>query len=307
MSYGSRSLLKLKVALCKDCFGRSVNWTDHIYSEWLKYLKGQPLELRTHKTLQYHFKKHPCYNKIAKIRKNFKKTKTHVKKPITNYPWLLGLYYADGFVRNKSQLAFALSMHEELIEDRVCRELKEILTKNANVRKEFIGNMRQVRIHSTELCDYFPDKYNEQVFLKLWNKFTRWQKLEFIAGFIDGDGSCAFDVGITAIQAYSKELTFLLKKFYELLFNFGYVSLLDNRHKLYISPKVGLILKKHIVKKDVKRPYNGSVDVQRAFQLLKKGQSVCSIAKEMSFNKKTVNLALRQVYGYDRIKKLFNR
>ena len=196
-------------------------------------------------------------------------------------------------------------MHEELTETRVCNELREILGENAHISREFIENMRQIRTSSIELCDQFPKK-NEEEFIKLWGNFSEKQKLEFIAGFIDGDGSCAFDVGINSIQIYSKDFPILITIFAEVLRPLGYVSILSNGHKLYLSPSVGLMLKPLLVKKDIKRPYHGSIDVKQAHDLLSKGISVYKISKMMNKAKKTVHLALKQVYGINHIKQLTN-
>jgi len=307
MKYSTKNHLRLQKAISKECYQTVPNWDNDIYTAWLRYLNGEDREtiikgtrFSNFSSLKYQFRKHPCQKDIAKIRKTFKKVKTRVNVPITNYPWLLGLYYADGCIRNKSQLSFGLSLHEKLIVDRVFKELKEILGKNALITRELIGNMRQIRTSSVEICNQFPKKDKEH-FFNLWKRFTQKQKLDFIAGFIDGDGCCAFDVGINSIQVYSKDFLFILKEFKNLLSEYGYVSL--NNNILYLSSNIGLKLKSFLVKKDIKRSYQGSVDVKKALNLLKNGISIYKISKMMGFSKKTVHLALKQVYGIKGIKK----
>lgn len=312
VNYSTRDKLKLKNVICNKCYKRADSWDDEIYIIWLRYLEGEDRNKIVNGTrylsfhsLKYQFKKHPCYNKIANIRKYFKGVKTNVNGVnFLEYPWLLGLYFADGFIRNRSQLAFGLSMHEELIENKVFEELKQILGENAHIKRELIGNMRQIRTHSIELCDAFPKK-NKDSFYNLWNQFSERDKMEFIGGLIDGDGSCSFDVGVNSVQIFSKFFPFMLEEFRDLLSKYGYVSLLKEGNCLYLSPKVGLAIKPYLVKRYIKRPYNGAVDVKRAFELLKQGVSVCKISKIMGFNKKTVNLALKQVYGMETIKSMF--
>lgn len=76
---------------------------------------------------------------------------------------------------------------------------------------------------------------------------------------------------------------------------------------LYLSPKVGLKLKPFLVKKDIKRPYNGSVDSQKALDLLKNGFSMRNIAKKLKKDRKTITLALKQVYGINLIQKYLDK
>jgi len=310
MVYGNRAFAELRRALCDSCYVKHFEWDEDTFLCWIRYINGIDREdlikntrFNSYVSLKSHFRKHSCYSKIARIRKQwFRPIKGFLNKPIKEHPWLLGLFYADGYIRNKSQLSFALSMHESLIEDRAFLLLKDITSPNTHIVKEFVGNMRQIRLHSTEVCDGFPIKKDKIFFLRLWNTFNEEQKLHFIAGFIDGDGSCCFDVGINSIQLYSKNIPFIIKSFYEFLSRKGYISILDNGCKLYISPNVGLLLKPYLVKKDIKRVYNGNVDIKKAFELLEQGKSVYNIARVLGFSKKTVHSALKQVYGIEKIK-----
>lgn len=311
MNYSNRYLRKLEEVTSSCCFEKVESWDESIYSSWLGYIKGEDRNILHKKTkfasfssLKRYFRMHPCQPKISQQRKKFRKIKTRLIGPITSCPWLLGLHFADGCVKNKSQISFALSMHEKLIENRVEEELKKILGKNAHIAKEYVGNMRVIRTHSIELSDHLPKK-DKDGFTNLWKNFSRKEKIQFMAGFIDGDGSCAFDVGIESIQIFSKDFPYILKEFKHLFLGKGQVTLynISNGLMLYLSPPIGRLLKPFLIKKDIKRPYRGSVDVQRAMNLLKNKISIYQIAKDMSKSKKTVHLALKQVYGINEVKK----
>lgn len=310
MRFSTDSLERLDNVLCNNCYKKVSSWNDDIYKCWIRYIKGyirKELIKNTYfsnpESLKMQFRKHPCYIKIAKIRKTFQPIKSEVKNSPLNYPWFLGLYYADGCIKNKTQLCFGLSFHELLIENKVYNILKEILSDSAHIVREQVGNMRQVRTHSIELCTKLPKKKEKNEFFNLWRSFNKTEKLKFIAGFIDGDGSCSFDVGINTVQIYSKQIPFLLKRFYSFLSQYGYISFLDNGYRLYLSSIVVSKLKKYLIKKDINRPYNGSVNVKKAFSLMKKGVSIYKISKIFGCHRKTVNLALKQVYGIELISK----
>lgn len=311
MKYGSRGRNKLKEVICENCTTKLQNWGDEVFTCWIRYINGanrknlvKGTRFTNYTSLKYYFKYHSCYKKIAKIRKIwFRPVKVTVNVQIQSYPWLLGIFYADGAIQNETQLSFGLAIHEKVIEDRIITELKEILGKNAHIVKEKIGNMRNVRVHSVELCDAFPNKQDKKIFLKIWNSFSIKEKFEFIGGYVDGDGSCSFEYGIDSIQIFSKVVPFILDFFHPFLNNYGYLSL--KNFKLYISPKVGRKIKKFTLKRMINKPYHGKVDVKKAFEMLKKGMSVNKIAKRMNLNKKTVLLALKITYGKEKLEKYY--
>jgi len=313
MISGDRVLSILKNSLCKKCFEKHQDWSNEIYSCWKKYIGGateKEIIKDTHFTrlvsVMYHFRKHICYKKISSVRRRWlRPVKTHVIVSPKEFPWLLGLFYADGSIHDGTQLSFGLAIHEKIIENRVVQELKQILGNSAHIVTETVGNMRNVRTHSVELCDKLPSKNNDKEFLKLWEIFTTKKKLEFIGGLIDGDGSCSFEDGINSIHLFSRLVPFILNPFKSFLSKYGYVSLTGN--ELYISPKVGFFIKKFTLKKDIKKPYLGGVNVNKAFSLLKNGISVYKISKIIGFNKKTILIALKRVYGKRLIQKYFDK
>lgn len=314
MIYGEHAKEELKKVLCEKCFEKHPEWSDEIYNSWLLYIKGadrKEVIENTHfsyfKSIYYHFKKHCCYKKIAKARKIwFKYIKNFEYVQLNEYPWLVGLFYADGSISNDTKLAFALSLHEKIIVNEVVKHLRDIIGDEMHIAVDKIGNMYSVRFHSTELCRKFPNKKDKDKFLKLWKNFNKKEKMRFISGFIDGDGSCSFEDDINSISIYNKDQPFILGAFYTFLRQYGYVSL-PNKNRLYISPKVGIILKPFILKRHIKKPYIGSVDVDKALEMLKNGNSVYKISKIMKFDKKTVLLALKRVYGKQLIAKYFKR
>lgn len=311
MGYGKRALEELEHVKCDGCERRVPGWTNEIYKSWKRYVNGadrnylvEGTSFSSYVSLKYHFRKHPCYKKVAKVRKRwFRPTKKYCDVIIRNFPWLLGLFYADGYIRNGSQIAFALSAHESAIADEVVRQLKEILGKQSHIVKSMVGNMYEVRFHSVEFCENFPDKRDKDSFLSIWKGFSVKEKMQFIGGFIDGDGGCSFEDGINSIQIYSKNQVFVLDSFFTFLKQHGYISL--RRNKLYLSPSVGLILRPFTVKRKIKKHYTGKVDVVKALNHLKCGTSAYRISKIMGFNKKTVLLALKRSYGKHLIEELF--
>ena len=302
--YSTKSLKELSKLICKNCYKNIPKWNNDTYNCWLKYIKGcnrKDLIKNSHflnpESLKVPFRKHPCYSEIAMFRKGwFRPTNKLDKINFCQYPWLLGLYYADGSISNGNKLTFALSLHESIIVNKVIKQLKEILGKEANVVKEKIENMYLIRTHGIEVCCNFPKKKSKLEFLKILDKFNNNQKLKFISGYVDGDGSCAFDVGIDSIQIYSKKVSYLPNYFYKFLKQFGYVSLI-RKYIVYFSPQVGRILKPFILKRYVKRPYNGSVDIKKALNLLKTN-SLRQTAKIMNFDKKTISLAVKQTMNF---------
>ncbi len=302
--YSAKSLEGLNKLVCKNCYKKVFSWDKEIYSCWLKYIKGynrKKLIKNTHflnpESLKVPFRKHPCYKKVAMFRKKWFRPSNKLSEiDFYKYPWLLGIYYADGSISNKSKLTFALSLHESIIVNKIIKQLKEILGKDAHIVKEKIGNMYLIRTHGIEVCNKFPNKKLELEFLKIWKKFNNNQKLKFVAGYIDGDGSCSFDVGIDSIQVYSKKIPYLPAYFYKFLKQSGYVSLC-NKYLVYFSPQVGRILKPFVLKRYIKRPYNGSVDVKKALNLLKTN-SLRQTARMMNFDKKTISLAIKQTMNF---------
>ncbi len=306
--YRSLAIIELKKIVCNRCKRNLQNWDDETFKCWLKYIDGCDRKnlvfgtrFSSYGSLKYHFRGHPCYKKIAIFRKKwFRKILASIKSNPINYPWLLGLFYADGTLHMGSQLSFSLSKHERIIADSVVKQLNEILDR-PHIVLENIGNMINVRSHSIELCDSFPKKNNKNKFESIWENYSNLQKMQFIAGFIDGDGSCSFEDDIDSIGVYSKQVPFLLENFHLFLSKFGYVSLKEN--KLYISPKVGTIIKKEALKRFIKKPYSGSVDTKKCYKFLKSGFSIRKIAKTMNFDKKTITIALRRVYGKNKIER----
>jgi len=303
MLYGANALEKLKVIKCKNCFKKPDDWSDIIYTKWLKYINGcdkQDLIKNTKfsyfKSVTYHFKKHLCYKKIAKVRKDwFRYCKRYDGIKVRD-PWLLGLYYADGSKTNNGKLSFFLSYHESKIVAQVIKKVKSIFGKNLYVKVDLVGNMYVIRMHGLDLCNKFPYKQDKKNFAKLWINFTKNEKFKFIAGFIDGDGCCSFEDDIYSIQAYIKCTPFILPAFYKFLKKFGYVSV-NRRYCLYISPKIGKLICPLTMKRTIKKEYKGTVDVKTAYCLLSKGYYLRTIAKVMGFDKKTIAIALKRVYG----------
>ena len=300
--YSSNGLEKLKHVLCSKCKTKPNYWSKDIFRCWLRYIKVcdrkyliNGTRFASYFSLKPHFRKHPCYKNIARIKKLIKPVKYRVKIPVAKFPWLLGLYYADGSKHSGTQLSFGLSLHERIIADKALEYLYKILGKDAHIVIEKIGKMLNVRTHSTELCRAFPDKRDEKLFSSIWKKFDDKDKLEFIGGYIDGDGSCSFEDGITSLQIFSKIVSFIPRKFYLFLHRYGYMSLKD--FTLYLSPTVGRTVKPFTLKQYIKKPYSGKIDTQKVFELLKEGISIRKIAKQMDCNKKTISLALRRVYG----------
>lgn len=312
MIYGNRALKNLQRVICKNCKKKLKGWNDDVYTCWLRYMSGcdrKELIKGTHFTgytsPRYYFKNHPCYKKIAKIRKLcFKAVKKHVNVSIKDYPWLLGIFYADGSKHNESQLSFSLSLNEDIIAKQIVKELAKILGKKSHIVTELIGNMINVRTHSVELCDTFPDKNRENKLKDIWHLFNKEEKLKFIGGFIDGDGNCSFQDDINSIQLFSKR-KFILVLFKKFLLPYGYTSLKEN--SMYISPKIGLIIKEHTLKSNVKRPYVGNVNVEKALNMLRDGYSLRSISKLMDFDKKTISIALKRVYNKRMIQKFLDK
>lgn len=304
VQYSSESLATLNKVRCNRCKLKLPNWDDEIYKCWLLYINGadrQKLIKGSRFTLyvspRYYFRKHPCYREISSVRKTlFRSVKTRVRGNLVDHPWLLGLYYADGFLRNrKSQLAFALGKNEKLIANQVRKELRKLLYgSKLNIAKDLIGNMLQIRIHSRELGILLPEKKNKKQFKKLWTSFNRSSKIKFIAGFIDGDGSCQYDVGINSVQIYSKLVPFVLKTFKKFLAEFGYVSLKD--YRLYLSPTVGTMLKPYTEKRRIKVPYGGKIDAKTAFELMRNGLPMREIARRFHRDRKTITIALKKIY-----------
>jgi len=308
VQYGTESLIKLRNVICNRCTKKVPSWDNEVYKCWLRYLKGadrQELIKDTRFSLyvspRYYFRKHPCYKKISSIRKlAFRSVKIKIKGSLLNHPWLLGIYYADGYMRTrKTQLAFALGKNEGLIANHIESELRCIVSDKAHIARDWIGNMLQIRIHSTELCRLFPEKKNKQHFRKLWSKFNISSKIKFMAGFIDGDGSCQYDVGINSIQIYSKAVPFILEAFKNVLSRFGYVS--QKGYKLYLSPPIGKLLKPYIEKRNISNAYAGKVNVKTAFKLLVNGMPMREISRKLHKDRKTITLALRKTYGWREI------
>lgn len=312
MFYGSRGLKHLRDALCKRCKKRLPEWDEDVYICWLRYLNGCNREelvkgtrFSFYTSPRHYFKKHPCYKKIANIRKLcFKSVKKHIDVSIKDYPWLLGIFYADGSKHNGSQLSFSLSINEDAIARKIVKGLKEIVGKKSHIVTEIIGNMINVRTHSVELCDVFPNKNNKKELVDIWRLFDRAEKLNFIGGYMDGDGNCSFQDDINSIQLFSKR-TFVLNFFKEFLTRYGYTSL--NGNFMYISPKVGSVIKEYTLKAKIKRPYTGNVDTERALNMLRSGYSLCLISKLMNFDKKTISIALKRVYNKRLIQKYLDR
>ncbi|MCX6742451.1 MAG: hypothetical protein NTX24_04760 [Candidatus Pacearchaeota archaeon] len=314
VQYPSTALAILKKARCPNCNNKVLGWNEEVYSSWLKYLNGKNRDqlikdtsFSNYVSLKYHFKKHPCYKKIAYIRKRyFRIVKTTVKNNIEDHPWLLGFYYADGFTRtNRTQLAFVPSKNEEIIADRIEKELKSLLEGEICINRDYIDNMIQVRTHSCELARSFPDKKSEKQFKKIWDSLNTESKKKLIAGFIDGDGSCQFDVGVNSIQVYSKIVPFILRPFKEFLSYFGHVS--QQNYNLYLSPNIGKLLKPYIEKRNISSPYEGKVDTKKAFNFLKNDIPMREIARQMHKDRKTISLALKKVYGPSKIQIYLNR
>lgn len=303
MNYGEHAKKELEEVLCKKCFKKHPCWSDEVYSSWLLYIKGadrKEIIENTHfsalASLYPYFRKHECFKDIAKTRKKyFKHAKAVDDVQIAKYPWLLGLFYADGAINNGTKLSFYLSLHEMPIVHEVVKNLKTILGNKAHIAIDKVGNMYAVRFHGTELCRQFPSKNDKKLFLELWNNFNIKEKMSFISGFVDGDGSCSFEDGINSIHIYNKYQEFILESFFNLLKNRGYVSLKNGT--LYISPNVGEMIKPFTIKRKIKKPYLGDIDVDIAFRMLKNGTSVRSISKNMGYDKKAILLALRRVYG----------
>jgi intein/homing endonuclease len=124
-------------------------------------------------------------------------------------------------------------------------------------------------------------------------------KKKFIAGFIDGDGSCQYSLGINSVQIYSKVVPFILTPFRETLSEFGYVS--QKEYRLYLSPEVGKMLKPYTEKKNISSEYNGNVQVELSFELLKNNVPMREIARRLKKDRKTITLALKKVYGMPNI------
>jgi len=313
MLYSKRVFKKFKEATERIEYTKPLDgWDREVSICWKRYLKGydrKELIKGTRFTLyvspRYYFRKHPSYKYVAKIRKSIlRRVKSVVKTPIEKYPWLLGLYYADGSMHSDSQLSFSLSFHEKIIEDRVVKELREIMSDGVHISCDIIGHMRSVRIHSVELCDTLPKKSDKISFLHIWKKITSKEKLEFIAGFIDGDGSCAFEDGIYSIHLYSKIAPYLIPYFKMFLKMYGYCSV--KTYSMYLSPTIGKIIKPFTMKQYIRKPYVGSVDVEKAFELLKGGTSVRKVAKMFDKDKKTISIALRRSFDKELIEPLID-
>jgi lambda repressor-like predicted transcriptional regulator len=312
MIYGSRALKLLKKSICKNCKKRLPNWDDDVYTCWLRYLNGcdrteiiRGTRFSLYVSPRRYFRYHPCYRKIARIRKLwFRPVKMYVNVSLKDHPWLLGIFYADGSKHDGSQLSFALSLNEDIIAKKIVKELKKILGKKSHIVTEMIGNMINVRTHSVELCDAFPNKNNKKELVDVWRLFNRAEKLNFIGGYIDGDGSCQFQDSINSIQLFSKR-TSVLGLFKEFLTKYGYTSL--NGSLMYISPKVGSIIKPFTLKQYIKKIYMGSVDIKKALTLLEYGISVRKISKIMRFDKKTILIGLRRTYDKKKIQVLINK
>lgn len=312
MIYGSRALKLLKKSICKNCKRRLPNWDDDVYTCWLRYVNGcdrteiiRNTRFSLYVSPRYYFRNHPCYRKIARIRKLwFRPVKMYVNISLQEHPWLLGIFYADGSKHTGSQLSFALSLNEDIIAKKIVKELKKILGKKSHIVTEMIGNMINVRTHSVELCDVFPNKNNKKELVDVWRLFNRIEKLNFIGGYVDGDGSCQFQDDINSIQLFSKR-TFVLVLFKEFLIKYGYTSL--NGSLMYISPKVGSIIKGYTLKAKIKKPYTGSVDTEKALNMLRSGFSLRLISKLMNFDKKTISIALKRVYNKRLVQKYLDR
>ena len=310
-----RGLKKLNEAICKFCYEKPKEWDSEVYGSWLSYIKGAPHKEINKNTrfvnpasLYYYFRKHRCYKKLSFIQARWGAPVNKIGKfNLLDFSWLLGLYYADGCKKNNNKLIFFLSLHEEKTAKRVFRDLKKIVGSKVSVFIKKERNMIFVYVCSVELCDYFPNKKEESEFIGLWSKFSSKQKLEFIAGFVDGDASTSFDVGINELQIYSKDVCFINQYFYDFLSQFGYVSILGDGYRLYCSKNVVLNFKEFTVKKSIKRPYNGKVDTKRALRLLRQGSSIWQVSQILGFNHKTVHLALKQVYGLKLTKKYTRR
>ena len=307
-----RAKEELKKTLCNKCFNRYQDWSDEIYNSWLLYIKGADRKdiikntyFSNFKSIYQHFKKHECYKKIAKTRKLwFRPTKKFEHIELNKYPWLMGLFYADGTISaSGTKLAFYLSLHEKIIANEVVENLQDLTGSKKPIAIDKIGNMYGVRYHSLELCEKFPNKKDSNAFIRLWKGFNEKERMRFLAGFVDGDGSCAFEDGINSIQIYNKDQPFVLDAFYSFLKQYGYVSVQKN--KIYISPEIGVILKPFTIKRYIKKPYKGAVDVDKALKMLRNGVSVYKISKRMGFDKKTVYLALKRVYGKKLIEEYF--
>lgn len=61
-------------------------------------------------------------------------------------------------------------------------------------------------------------------------------------------------------------------------------------------------MKPYTIKRDITKPYKGSVNVDLAFRLLRSGLPMREIARRLNKDKKTITLALKRVYGYSKIK-----
>lgn len=289
------------------------DWDSGVSKCWKRYVKGcdrkeliKGTRFTYFKSLVYHFRQHPSYKEIAKVRKTvFRRVKSLVMKKIEKYPWLLGLYYADGSTHMGTQLSFSLSLHEKVIAERVIKELKEIMSDDAHIACDIIGHMTSVRIHSVELCCVLPKKSDEQSFFKIWRKFTTHQKLEFIGGFTDGDGSCSFEDRIYSIHIYSKIVPYLISYFKQVLGKYGYLSI--HPYWIYLSPDIGHVIKPFTMKQYIQKAYAGSVDVDKAFRLLKSGTSLRKMAKIFGKDKKTISIALRRSFDRDLVENLIEK
>lgn len=313
VQYDREALDKLNKSLCRNCDKNLLNWDKEVFSCWIKYLKGvdrkeliSGTRFNQYSSLKYYFKDHPCYNKIASTKKRFfRPVKTKVLSDPKNYPWLIGLFYADGFIRTrKTQLAFVLGINEEKIVQRVEKELREIVGEKSRIARDIIGNMIQIRIHSSDLCRSMPDKKSREQFLEFWKNLGYNSKMQVIGGFIDGDGSCQYEVGINSIQIYSKVVPFILEPFKDFLSDLGYVSQKD--YRIYISPAVGKILKPYVEKRNISTMYRGDVDIESAYKMLKENMAMREIARKLNKDRKTITLALKKVYGIDEIQKYLN-
>lgn len=312
MIYGSRALKLLKKSICKNCKRRLPNWDDDIYTCWLRYLNGcdrteiiRGTRFSLYVSPRYYFRNHPCYRKIARIRKLcFRPVKMYVNISLKNYPWLLGIFYADGSKHTGSQMSFALSLNEDIIAKKIMKELKKILGKKSHIVIEMIGNMINVRTHSVELCDSFPCKDSKKEFIELWSSFNEEAKLDFVGGYVDGDGSCAFQDDIDSIGLFSKR-KFIIVTFKKFFLKYGYVSMKGN--KMYMSPTVGVIIKRHAMKEHITKLYSGKVDTESALKMMKRGNSLYRISKFMGFDKKTISIALKRTYNKRMIQRYLDR
>jgi hypothetical protein len=121
--------------------------------------------------------------------------------------YFLGMFLADGYairrtskVRRAYAVVFSLQGDEMDIADRLTGMLRRLELKPqvmVGLRGEYKVN---IRVHSKVLVMLLPDKrklvedvaYNER-FLEEWKLFTADIAVAFIAGLLDGDGSCSVD------------------------------------------------------------------------------------------------------------------